>query len=128
MADLFTVPPVPQTSYSVDLYNADTFVLRTVVSLVCRFDSGKTSPCEKLYSTGTSVYQGEFSWFERIPTSTIRTSLYQLVPEMPIHTIPTFKQGQCSNADASLCPCGILGDKLPPHCFPLKQESPLKPH
>ena len=75
MADLFTVPPLPQTSYSVDLYNADTFVLRTVVSLVCPFDSGKTSPCEKLYSTGTSVYQGEFYWFERIPTSIIRTSL-----------------------------------------------------
>ena len=90
MADLFTVPPLPQTSYSVDLYNADTFVLRTVVSLVCPFDSGKTSLCEKLYSTGTSVYQGEFCWFERIPTSTIRTSLYQLVPEMLIHTIPTF--------------------------------------
>ena len=90
MADLFTVPPLPQTSYSVDLYNADTFVLRTVVSLVCPFDSGKTSLCEKLYSTGTSVYQGESCWFERIPTSTIRTSLYQLVPWMLIHTIPTF--------------------------------------
>ena len=124
MADLFTVPPLPQTSYSVDLYNADTFVLRTVVSLVCPFDSGKTSPCEKLYSTGTSVYQGEFYWFERIPTSTIRTSLYQLVPEMPIHTIPTFKQGQCSNADASLCPCGILGDKLRPNCFSPNRIAP----
>ena len=90
MADLFTVPPLPQTSYSVDLYNADTFVLWTVTSLVCPFDSGKTSLCEKLYSTGTSVYQGEFYWFERIPTSTIRTSLYQLVQEMLIHTIPTF--------------------------------------
>ena len=31
MADLFTVPPLPQTSYSVDLYNAD--------SLVCTADS-----------------------------------------------------------------------------------------
>ena len=90
MADLFTVPPLPQTSYSVDLYNADTFVLRTVVSLVCPFDSGKTSPCEKLYSTGKSVYQGEFYWFERIPSSTIRTSLCQLVPGMLIHTTPTF--------------------------------------
>ena len=56
MADLFTIPPLPQTSFSVDLYNADTFVLRTVVSLVCPFDSGKTSPCEKLCSKGTSVY------------------------------------------------------------------------
>ena len=121
MADLFTVPSLPQT-YSVDLYNADTFVLWTVVSLVCPFDSGKTSPCEKLYSTGTSVYQGEFYWFERISTSTIRTSLYQLVPEMPIYTIPTFKQGQCSNADTCLRPCGILSDKLRPHCFPPKQD------
>ena len=89
MADLFTVPPLTQTSYSVDLYNADTFVLRTV-ELVCPFDSGKTSLCEKLYSRGTSVYQGEFGWFERISTSTIRTSLCQLVQEMLIHTIPTF--------------------------------------
>ena len=33
MADLFTVPPLPQSSYSVDLYNADTFVLQTSVPL-----------------------------------------------------------------------------------------------
>ena len=66
MADLFTVPPLPQTSYSVDLYNADTFVLRTV-ELVCPFDSGKTSLCEKLYSRGTSVYQGEFGWYRENP-------------------------------------------------------------
>ena len=101
-----------------------TSIMQTVVSLVCPFDSGKTSPCEKLYSTGTTVYQGEFYWFERIPTSTIRTSLYQLVPEMPIHTIPTFKQGQCSNAGTCLCPCGILGDKLRPNCFSPNREAP----
>ena len=85
MADLFTAPPLPQTtdrtSYSVDLYNTDTFVMRTVGSLVCSY--------ENLYSMGTSVYQGEFYWIKRIPTTTIWTCLYQLVPEMPIHTIPT---------------------------------------
>lgn len=59
MADLFMAPPLPQTtdrtSYSVDLYNAETFVTRTVRSLVCPFDSGQTSSYEKLFSVGTSV-------------------------------------------------------------------------
>ena len=31
MADLSTVPPLPKTSYSVDLYNADTFVADSCV-------------------------------------------------------------------------------------------------
>ena len=44
MADLFTVPPLPQTSYSVDLYNAYNIVLRKVVSLVWPFDSVKPFP------------------------------------------------------------------------------------
>ena len=85
MADLFTVPPLIQTSYSVDLYNADTFVLRTFVPLTLVKPLPAKNP---IVRAARYIRESSIGSRESLPLQ--YGHLYQLVLEMSVHTIPTF--------------------------------------